>query len=149
MDLFELAEYNAQLPDPAPSAYLSGYCFSAMYALELLTAGYGFPEEDSPITVVDDVNGTEVTWALGSIVYHANALGWELLPPAAAAATTTTTTTTARGRRRTAVAAATGMPAPGPTMKPSPPRPACLGASPAPFSSGSAGARTTPPASQE
>jgi apyrase len=86
MDLFELAEYNAQLPDPAPSAYLSGYCFSAMYALELLTAGYGFPEEDSPITVVDDVNGTEVTWALGSIVYHANALGWELLPPAAAAA---------------------------------------------------------------
>ena len=80
-NMSELVEYNSGLPEPQEFEYLSGYCFSAMYALELLSTGYGFPETDTPITVVEDVNGTEVSWALGSIIYQANALSWTLEPP--------------------------------------------------------------------
>ena len=80
-DMSELAEYNAGLPVPSDPDYLTGYCFSAMYAVELLSTGYGFPETATPITVVTDVNGTEVSWALGSIIYQANALDWVLEPP--------------------------------------------------------------------
>lgn len=81
-DMSELAEYNAGLPAPTDPDYLTGYCFSAMYAVELLSTGYGFPETATPITVVTDVNGTEVSWALGSIIYQANALDWVLEKPA-------------------------------------------------------------------
>ena len=95
MDVVQLKEYNANLPEPEPEEYLSGLCFSAMYAMELLTTGYGFPDttlaalnptaaatagSSAAIAVVGDVNGTELTWALGAIMSHANALDWELQP---------------------------------------------------------------------
>ena len=60
-----LSRSPAGIPDPQPVEYVSGYCFSSAYAVQLLTMGYGFAETDSPITVIDDVNGTELGWALG------------------------------------------------------------------------------------
>ena len=75
MDMTELTEFNAKRAEPEASSMLSGYCFTACYALGLLRT-YGFPDSGTPLTVVADVNGTEATWAYGSILYHANKLEW-------------------------------------------------------------------------
>ena len=75
LNLNELKEYNAKLPEPADENYISGNCFSAMYAVSLLEA-YGFPPTDTQLQVLGSINGTEVTWAYGSIIVMANELEW-------------------------------------------------------------------------
>jgi len=55
----QLEVYNAKLPVPMDEAFVSPYCFAAMYSVALLEQ-YGFPQEETPLTIVADVNGTEV-----------------------------------------------------------------------------------------
>ena len=73
MDAEELAKFSSD-------KYRSGYCFGAWYAINLLHKGYGMPMVDTPLFVTADVDGTEVTWALGSIIMHVNKLEWDLVP---------------------------------------------------------------------
>lgn len=73
------------------------FCFLSAYTLVLLVGkknnylayyyqqayilckidGYGF-RMNSSLTVLDEVNGNKVTWALGSILYEINSLPWGL-----------------------------------------------------------------------
>jgi len=80
LDSDELIAYNAELPVPEDDAFLSGFCFSAVYAVQLLTA-YGFPAEDTPLSVIAEVNGTEVGWAYGAMIDNANRLEWLVSAP--------------------------------------------------------------------
>ena len=42
---------------------------------DVVLDGYGFPHNQT-LTVVDQVNGNKVGWALGAILYEINALPW-------------------------------------------------------------------------
>lgn len=57
--------------------YLPYYCFLSSYILVLLHDGYRFPMNTS-LTVLDQVNGHKVGWALGAILYEINELPWVL-----------------------------------------------------------------------
>lgn len=56
---------------------IPNYCFLASYTYALLTEGYGFRPEQS-ITVLDQLRGNKVSWALGAILYEINTMPWEL-----------------------------------------------------------------------
>jgi len=38
---------------------------------------------DTPLVVVDKINGTDVSWALGSMIYNVNSLSYIFNPPSA------------------------------------------------------------------
>eukprot|EP00397_Hematodinium_sp_SG-2012_P018022 GEMP01018446.1.p1 GENE.GEMP01018446.1~~GEMP01018446.1.p1 ORF type:complete len:439 (+),score=74.33 GEMP01018446.1:197-1513(+) len=44
-------------------------CFESNYALTLLR-WYGFKEDESRITFIDEINGNSVEWPLGALVHH-------------------------------------------------------------------------------
>jgi apyrase len=58
----------ALYPDQADSKYLPRYCYSAAHIVTLLADGYGFPMNTSRITTPSRVQGSEVSWVLGSLV---------------------------------------------------------------------------------
>lgn len=59
------------------SEFLPYYCFLSSYIITLLEDGYGFGVNQT-FTVVDEVNGHKVGWALGAILFEINDLPWEL-----------------------------------------------------------------------
>ena len=58
-----------------PAQYLSGYCGTSVYIGSLLQTGYGFPVDSHAVRVASDAEG--ISYALGSMIWEANALGWK------------------------------------------------------------------------
>mmetsp|Transcript_22590 Transcript_22590/g.33034 ORF Transcript_22590/g.33034 Transcript_22590/m.33034 type:complete len:510 (-) Transcript_22590:336-1865(-) len=56
------------------------YCFLSAYITVLLENGYGFTSNQT-FTVIDNVAGHKVGWALGSMLYEINGLPYILSPP--------------------------------------------------------------------
>lgn len=56
--------------DPLPPRF----CFYAAYSTALLQDGYGFPGTSRAITFSNKVDGTDMSWALGAILFEANLL---------------------------------------------------------------------------
>lgn len=56
---------------------LPDFCFLVTYAYALLTTGYGF-NSNATLTVLDQVHGYKVGWALGAILYEINTMPWLL-----------------------------------------------------------------------
>ncbi|MCZ6507888.1 MAG: hypothetical protein O7A04_07575, partial [Acidobacteria bacterium] len=59
-----------QRPDERGRKYLPAYCFKAAYIVTLLTDGFGFPLTTRRIVTPGRVQGSEVSWVLGSLVYE-------------------------------------------------------------------------------
>jgi apyrase len=57
-------------PDERGRKYLPAYCFKAAYVVTLLTDGFGFPMTTRRIVTPNRVQGSEVGWVLGSVVYE-------------------------------------------------------------------------------
>lgn len=53
------------------------FCFMSAYTLVLLEDGFGFTPNHT-LTVLDEVNGNKVGWALGAILYEINTLPYDL-----------------------------------------------------------------------
>ncbi len=73
----------AQLVHEYSSPYASTLCFGLSYYKELLISGYGFSPVATPTTgpmfqVLQQMNGYDLGWALGGMLYQANAMGWNL-----------------------------------------------------------------------
>lgn len=51
--------------------HLKGYCFSSAYIPTLLHEGYGFSGETQQITTANFLQGNEISWTLGAMVYIA------------------------------------------------------------------------------
>lgn len=68
---------NFDAVDDKLGEMIPNYCFLATYTYALLTDGYGF-RADQSITVLDQVRGNKVSWALGAILYEINTMPWEL-----------------------------------------------------------------------
>jgi len=47
------------------------------YFFALLYQGYGFDMDSRQVLVVDQVNGHDMGWALGAILYQANSASWQ------------------------------------------------------------------------
>jgi len=56
-------------PGIAENPYLPTYCYAAAHITTLLTDGFGFPSTSDRITAPLRVQGTNVGWALGALVY--------------------------------------------------------------------------------
>jgi len=67
------ADFRAAYLDDNES-YLYNFCTSASYVLALLNKGFKFPLTNTGIVVVDKINGTDASWALGSIIAGANSI---------------------------------------------------------------------------
>lgn len=85
--LQELREYSDRIcamdyetldAELGPNEFLDTLCFSATYIYELLHDGYGFGVDSTYIRFVGEVDGTDMGWALGAILYQANLLPWSL-----------------------------------------------------------------------
>jgi Golgi nucleoside diphosphatase len=68
---------NLNTVDDKLGEMIPNYCFLVSYTYALLTEGYGFHYNQS-ITVLDQVRGNKVGWALGAIFYEINTMPWEL-----------------------------------------------------------------------
>mmetsp|Transcript_10766 Transcript_10766/g.12414 ORF Transcript_10766/g.12414 Transcript_10766/m.12414 type:complete len:513 (-) Transcript_10766:609-2147(-) len=53
------------------------FCFGAAYVIGLLHEGLHFPLDNTPIVVVDKLNDSDISWAFGSMLWHANVLNME------------------------------------------------------------------------
>jgi hypothetical protein len=51
--------------------YLPLWCFRAAYIAALLQTGYGFPNATQQIFTTDTIQGNEISWTLGAMVYEA------------------------------------------------------------------------------
>lgn len=71
---------NLSTTDEKLSEIVPYFCFMSVYTYVLLQDGFGFKDEQS-ITVLDQVNGNKVGWALGAILHEINTLPWELAAP--------------------------------------------------------------------
>ncbi len=56
-----------------PSSVLRCTCFGGQRS-----AGYGFELEQTNLSVAASINGTELSWAFGAMLYSANKLRWTL-----------------------------------------------------------------------
>jgi hypothetical protein len=65
----------------ADPAFLPRGCASLLYFHTLLKDAYGIQTAQQSIFAKGDINGTEVSWALGRIVYEVNLSHYELLVP--------------------------------------------------------------------
>ena len=63
----------ADNPDEGGRKYLPTYCFNAAYVVTLLTDGLGFPPATDRILTPRDVQGSEVSWVLGSFLFELGA----------------------------------------------------------------------------
>jgi hypothetical protein len=53
--------------------YLPEWCFRAAYIAALLQTGYGFPNDTQQIFITDTIQGNDISWTLGAMVYQAGA----------------------------------------------------------------------------
>jgi len=53
-------------------------CHSLTYMHTILNKGFGFPLSSDAIMYDGDINGVELSWTLGAMLYQANALPWDL-----------------------------------------------------------------------
>jgi apyrase len=60
----------ADHPGGAEDPYLPRYCFNGAYVVTLLTDGFGFPMDTRAVVVPRKVQGKEVDWTLGALVYE-------------------------------------------------------------------------------
>ena len=67
-----LVTYNAGLSRPSSSEYLYDFCFNAAFSHALLDKGYGLATNGTPIKVVGKIEGSDVSWAYGSMLYEVN-----------------------------------------------------------------------------
>ena len=75
------AAYNNSLSHPSPAPFCYNFCFGAAYSQALLVEGYQLPEKNTKVEVVSNINGNDVGWAYGSMLYQINKLGWSYEPP--------------------------------------------------------------------
>lgn len=68
-------------PPTLPPPPFPRYCFYAAYATALLRDGYGFTNGSRAITFTNQVGGTDLSWALGAILFEANLLPARFDPP--------------------------------------------------------------------
>jgi len=54
--------------------FLKVYCLTSSYIYNVLTAGFGFDEDDARIYITGAINGTELNWALGGLIAEASLL---------------------------------------------------------------------------
>jgi apyrase len=54
----------------ADNPFLPNYCFTAAYVVTLLTDGYGFPPDTDRIRAPLRVQGAQVGWTLGALLYE-------------------------------------------------------------------------------
>jgi hypothetical protein len=66
---------NLDLLDDKLYDFLPDFCFLVTYAYALLIEGYGF-HTNVTLTVLDQVKGYKVGWALGAILYEINTMPW-------------------------------------------------------------------------
>ena len=57
---------------------LSKLCFNARYIFTVLYKGFGFPYEGQNIIFVRNILDLGISWALGSTLYEANAMPWDI-----------------------------------------------------------------------
>ena len=76
LDAIGQAAYNNSLPHPQHAPFVYDYCFGAAYSHALLHTGYGLPLKDTPLQVVKTINGNDVGWAYGAMLWEINRLGW-------------------------------------------------------------------------
>jgi hypothetical protein len=69
---------NATAPSAQP--FVAGYCITGAYAVSLLATGYGLPLDAPALSVAS--SNSSISYALGSMLYEANALAWSFTPPA-------------------------------------------------------------------
>jgi hypothetical protein len=62
---------------PGNSPYLFNQCTNFAYIVALLQHGFGFDPESNHIIVQNEINDTELAWALGGMVYEANLLTYD------------------------------------------------------------------------
>lgn len=60
--------------------YLQEACNSLVYIYALLVDGYGFEEHTHQLHFIPSIDGVEMSWALGRIIYEANLLPYEHMP---------------------------------------------------------------------
>lgn len=60
-------ELQQQFPK-VPAKYLANYCFNGIYAHELLTAGYRFPENTQQIEFDNQIASRDIDWSIGVAV---------------------------------------------------------------------------------
>lgn len=53
-----------------PKRFLARYCFSAAYISALLTKGFNFARTSQRIRSVNKINGQDVGWTLGAVIYE-------------------------------------------------------------------------------
>ena len=85
------AELKTAFPQ-ASRYYLRSYCWLSVYTVALLHEGFGFPLEDSRLRWTPSIAGTDVTYALGAMLYEVNHLPWRLSADALAAGERATAT---------------------------------------------------------
>lgn len=68
---------NFNILDDKLGEMIPNYCFLVSYTYALLIEGYGF-QPDQSLTVMDQVRGNKVAWALGAILYEINTMPWRL-----------------------------------------------------------------------
>ena len=56
--------------------YSYNLCAAAGYVHALLSVGYGLDTKDTPIRVVQKINGNDASWQYGAMIYEINRLGW-------------------------------------------------------------------------
>jgi hypothetical protein len=64
---------GAEHPDTLP--YATSYCLTGTFAAILLTEGYGIDPVSSSVVTVAAPNSA-YSYAMGAMLWHANALGW-------------------------------------------------------------------------
>jgi len=83
MSLSQLQQYNSQLSTPLlQQHHLLQMCFRSAYTYEILHHGYGFQITDH-VTCLKTLQGREMGWALGAMLYEINTLPWQYLDPMA------------------------------------------------------------------
>lgn len=60
----------ADEPEVANNPYLPLFCYSAAHVVTLLTDGFGFPADTDRISAPLKVQGSEIGWTLGALLYE-------------------------------------------------------------------------------
>jgi len=81
LSLEELQHYCVEHGLQTSAEHQMQICFRASYTFEILHHGYGF-ELDDTVTVIQEYEGKEVGWALGSVLYEINTLPWKFVDEA-------------------------------------------------------------------
>jgi apyrase len=63
-------EILEEYPGDGIRKYLPRYCYGAAHVVTLLNDGYGFPMNSSGIITPSRVQGSEISWVLGSFIYE-------------------------------------------------------------------------------